>query len=256
MNALPDTSGLKNEIVIQRLHRNDYDRALRVAGAKSSRLATTTSHFLTSPERADRPNSRRLLSNRNGRTGIAVDDRRRDCTQTEHSGHCRRRRGATAGENLRHFISQGADLVAFSGGKHIEGPQSTGILCGKKEPHSLRQPAATGYGCLSRNLALSPSCRRGTHRGPAPSRPGTRIQGGEGRDRRAAYRAQTLSRREIWMNELRTWSARIQIYREEDWQGWTESKRACVYPRRRWQTRSRGTHSSRRKNNWESPLGK
>jgi L-seryl-tRNA(Ser) seleniumtransferase len=34
--------------------------------------------------------------------------------------------------NLRNFISQGADLVAFSGGKHIQGPQSTGILCGKK----------------------------------------------------------------------------------------------------------------------------
>ncbi len=35
-------------------------------------------------------------------------------------------------ENLRNFISQEADLVAFSGGKHIQGPQSTGILCGKK----------------------------------------------------------------------------------------------------------------------------
>ena len=34
MNALPDSSGSKNEIVIQRLHRNDYDRALRVAGAE------------------------------------------------------------------------------------------------------------------------------------------------------------------------------------------------------------------------------
>ena len=36
-------------------------------------------------------------------------------------------------ENLRKFIEMGADLVAFSGGKAIKGPQSSGILCGKKD---------------------------------------------------------------------------------------------------------------------------
>ena len=36
-------------------------------------------------------------------------------------------------DNLRKFISQGADLVAFSGGKAIGGPQSSGILCGRRD---------------------------------------------------------------------------------------------------------------------------
>jgi L-seryl-tRNA(Ser) seleniumtransferase len=36
-------------------------------------------------------------------------------------------------ENLRRFIAEGADLVIFSGGKAIGGPQGTGILCGKRE---------------------------------------------------------------------------------------------------------------------------
>ena len=36
-------------------------------------------------------------------------------------------------ENLMKFTNLGADLVAFSGGKGLRGPQSTGILCGKKE---------------------------------------------------------------------------------------------------------------------------
>jgi L-seryl-tRNA(Ser) seleniumtransferase len=35
--------------------------------------------------------------------------------------------------NLREILSTGADLVAFSGGKAIQGPQSTGILCGRRD---------------------------------------------------------------------------------------------------------------------------
>ena len=35
--------------------------------------------------------------------------------------------------NLRKIIASGADLVVFSGGKAIRGPQSTGILCGRRD---------------------------------------------------------------------------------------------------------------------------
>lgn len=35
--------------------------------------------------------------------------------------------------NLHCFIDMGADLVCFSGGKGIRGPQGSGILCGKKD---------------------------------------------------------------------------------------------------------------------------
>src|SRR5439155_5505345 len=36
-------------------------------------------------------------------------------------------------ERLRRFVADGADLVAVSGGKALRGPQSTGILCGRRE---------------------------------------------------------------------------------------------------------------------------
>ena len=35
--------------------------------------------------------------------------------------------------NLQRFIATGADLVAFSGGKAIGGPQASGILCGQRD---------------------------------------------------------------------------------------------------------------------------
>jgi L-seryl-tRNA(Ser) seleniumtransferase len=36
-------------------------------------------------------------------------------------------------DNLRRFIAEGAELVAFSGGKAIGGPQASGILCGRAD---------------------------------------------------------------------------------------------------------------------------
>src|SRR3989449_9412277 len=36
-------------------------------------------------------------------------------------------------ENLTKFMRLGADLVSFSGGKGIRGPQSTGILAGRRD---------------------------------------------------------------------------------------------------------------------------
>src|SRR3990170_4454666 len=36
-------------------------------------------------------------------------------------------------ENLRKFVAMGADLVAFSGGKNLRGPQCSGLLLGRKD---------------------------------------------------------------------------------------------------------------------------
>jgi D-glucosaminate-6-phosphate ammonia-lyase len=36
-------------------------------------------------------------------------------------------------ENLKRFVSMGADLVAFSGGKALGGPQASGILAGRRD---------------------------------------------------------------------------------------------------------------------------
>jgi seryl-tRNA(Sec) selenium transferase len=134
MNALPDTSGLANEFIIQRLHRNDYDRALRVAGAK---IVDVGYNYITFPyelENAltDRAAAVFFLAGMGDR-GLSL----KTVADIAHKRNVPVIVDAAAElpprENLRNFVSQGADLVAFSGGKHIQGPQATGILCGTKD---------------------------------------------------------------------------------------------------------------------------
>ena len=56
-------------------------------------------------------------------------------------------------DNLRRFIPTGADLVAFSGGKAIGGPQASGILCGRAD---LVLPRC----CRCWTSMCSPTCGR------------------------------------------------------------------------------------------------
>ena len=52
MNRLPDTTGMRNEVIIQRGHRNDYDHALRVAGARVKEIGYNYATFAYELERA------------------------------------------------------------------------------------------------------------------------------------------------------------------------------------------------------------
>jgi hypothetical protein len=113
-------------------------------------------------------------------------------------------------ENLRNFISQGADLVAFSGGKHIQGPQSTGILCGKKNlilSASLQQqdmdvfPETWPYRHLVAEGLIEGPPHHGLGRGFKAAK--EEIIG--------LLTALQLYQKRDLENELQTWSTRIQI---------------------------------------------
>jgi L-seryl-tRNA(Ser) seleniumtransferase len=137
MDRLPDTTGLKNEVVVQRGHRNAYDHAIRAVGVRmvevgylgypgaggtypwqiaeaiTERTAAVACPIIDTPGTVPLPEVCAIAHERG--VPVIVD---------------------AAAElppraNLRRFLGEGADLVVFSGGKAIAGPQASGILAGR-----------------------------------------------------------------------------------------------------------------------------
>jgi D-glucosaminate-6-phosphate ammonia-lyase len=134
INRLPDTTGMISEVIVHRSHRNDYDHALRLAGAKFVEVGFVYHTFPYEVEAAITDQTVAMFYLAGAPNGVVPFE--------SFVGIARRHKlpvivDASAelppAENLRSFVAQGADLVAFSGGKHLHGPQSTGILCGKRD---------------------------------------------------------------------------------------------------------------------------
>lgn len=143
MEQLPDITRIpRHEIVIALTHRNGYDHAFRLAGAKLVTVGTN-----------DRGADCGIRGVEPWEYEAAIDvERTAAIAFVAHSGNmdelprvvevARRNKiplivDAAAQlppkTNLRAFIEIGCDLVAFSGGKAIGGPQASGILCGKRD---------------------------------------------------------------------------------------------------------------------------
>jgi L-seryl-tRNA(Ser) seleniumtransferase len=136
MRRLPDTAGMKNEIIIQTMHRFPYDQAYRAAGAKLVEIGNFLFSHPWELEGAINENtaavaylcapftSRRVLP----LAQVCEIAHARDVPVIVDAASMLPPR-----ENLRRYLRDGADLVVFSGGKGIRGPQGSGILCGRAD---------------------------------------------------------------------------------------------------------------------------
>lgn len=140
IDRLPDTRDIPNEIVIPRSHRNSYDHAWRAAGAQlvevglDDRIAGTGARTLEQWEVAAAITPRTIAL-----AFVATRDNfplLEQVIEVAHDHGLPVLVDAAAQlppvSNLRRFIDVGVDLVAFSGGKAVGGPQSTGFLAGRK----------------------------------------------------------------------------------------------------------------------------
>ncbi len=137
MDRLPDTTGMKDEIITQRIYRTDYDHACRAAGAKFVEIGWVNGTHLQEFEEAITDRTAAIFFNNHGQGRHNVSGLLKRVAAVAHS-HSIPVLVDSAGalppkSNLTQLISQGADLVALSGGKGIRGPQPSGFLFGRRD---------------------------------------------------------------------------------------------------------------------------
>lgn len=141
MDQLPNCPGAKNEIIICRPHRNSYDHAFRAAGAAFVEVGMSDRQVGAGVRETEPWEIEAAISEKTA--AIAYTASPNSCPALSEVTGVARRHGVpvivdAAGQlpppaNLRRYISEGADLVAFSGGKAIRGPQGTGFLAGRRD---------------------------------------------------------------------------------------------------------------------------
>ena len=129
ISDLPDLATMKSEVIIQKAHRFGYDRALRNCGVRLVEVETREDL-----ERAVNDKTAMMLFyNNNNKEGRIQDQ---EFAQLGRKHNIPTMNDAAADvpplENLWKYTGMGFDLVAFSGGKGIRGPQSAGLLLGRK----------------------------------------------------------------------------------------------------------------------------
>lgn len=134
MDLLPDTGDGPSEILVQRTHRNPYDHLVRASGARLVEFGD--SNGATTADMAARIGPSTAGAFYHGQaesTGLSIET----FATVAHTHGLPVLVDASMSlpprENLRRFIAAGADLVAFSGGKTIGGPQASGFLAGRRD---------------------------------------------------------------------------------------------------------------------------
>jgi L-seryl-tRNA(Ser) seleniumtransferase len=132
VRRLPDLTGMKSEVIIQKKHRNNFDHAIRNAGVKLVEVETRNQLQAAISER-----TAMLYHLGSGRPDDETNVSLESCLAA----------GKQAGfpvmvdaanllppwDNLQKLAAMGVDLICISGGKHMRGPQCSGILAGRRD---------------------------------------------------------------------------------------------------------------------------
>ena len=127
---LPDLAKMKSEVIVQKSHRFGYEHAVRNCGVRLVEVETREDL-----ERAvNQQTAMMLFYNNNNPDGRIRDE---EFVQLGKRHGIPTLNDAAADvppvDNLWKYTKMGFDLVAFSGGKGLRGPQSAGLLLGRKD---------------------------------------------------------------------------------------------------------------------------
>jgi L-seryl-tRNA(Ser) seleniumtransferase len=152
------TEGLKREFIVQGVNRNVYDHAVECAGAKlveaGSRESTTQSDLSNAFNEESTAGYYYTVTTSKGKLPI------KDVAEVAHD------RGVPlivdAAPSLTHkaiprgILEAGADLVIFSGGKQMGGPNNSGLLIGRKDLVKLAHLQSYPFDGIGRAEACPP----------------------------------------------------------------------------------------------------
>jgi len=163
MKRLPFTDGMKNEVVVQKLHNTGWTRQCEAAGARVVEVEykdqleraitgktamiyflVADKHFGKFRDQLDAPGGKVSLEE-----CIAISKATRVPMLVDAAAEL------PPPENLSYYTKQGVDLVAFSGGKGLRGPQNAGLLLGRKDLVQMAVPYQSPYSGLGRDLKVS-----------------------------------------------------------------------------------------------------
>ena len=155
---LPDCTGLKNEVIVHKSHRNGYDHAIRQIGVKLVEIGMAMNTFPWELEAAINDKTAAIfwfqgaISGRGDlplETVIEIANRHNVPVVVDAAAQL------PPVENLWRFTQMGAALAIFSGGKDLHGPQASGLVVGRKDliaamrvngspNHSIGRPMKVG----------------------------------------------------------------------------------------------------------------
>jgi L-seryl-tRNA(Ser) seleniumtransferase len=130
IKQLPDLTGLKSEVIIQKSHRNPFDHQLRTTGVKLIEIET---HDQLRQAIGPRTAMMHFTNFANAAGQIKVDEWAK--LAKEYRLPCMNDAAADTPpvSHLWDYANMGYDLVTFSGGKAMRGPQCAGLLLGRKD---------------------------------------------------------------------------------------------------------------------------
>src|SRR5271165_5254935 len=129
--------GMKNQVIVQRAHRYEYDRAIYLCGARVTEVVTLDDYKRAcAAGNGVMTNFFNAAEDEDGVAGSAQIGRQ-EWLRVAHEYKIPCLLDAAADmppiSNLWKYTGMGFDLVTFSGGKGIRGPQNAGLLLGRKD---------------------------------------------------------------------------------------------------------------------------
>lgn len=130
IKQLPDLTGMKSEVIIQKTHRNPFDHQLRGTGVK---LIEIESRDQLHRAVSDRTAMLHFTNFANAAGQIKVDEWIKLGKQYNLPCMIDAAADTPPVSHLWDYANMGYDLITFSGGKAIRGPQCAGLLLGRED---------------------------------------------------------------------------------------------------------------------------